>query len=160
MTFTFSGNLDTALDRVRDAIGDVYQNRPWLTDETILAKIAAASSEVWAAVACVDSIIARVSSQTDFTNASLSKAAGQLMEHYTDLRKLLEKKAASTDSLLDGNAGALPYPKIGGLSISGDQALRQNTDVPAPTFAKGSDDIPGGPSNEAPWYADELRGGG
>jgi hypothetical protein len=158
--FTFTGNLDTALDRVRSAIGDVYAARGWLPDNTILALIAGTSTEVWAAVKSCEAIVSRVASQTDFTNASLTKAAGQLMAHYTELSERLTRQAASSTSLLTSINKPLPIPVFGGLTWSGENRLRQDTDAKQPPFAVGSDDIRGGPSPEAlnAWWNDPLRG--
>lgn len=161
MAFSFDPSLLTSLDRVRNAIGDVVEARARLANETITALLAANSTEVWAAVAACEAIIARVAAETDFTNASLSKAASQLTDHYTKLAARLTKQAAATDSLLEAQGGKVAArPRFGGLSIAGEQALRQNTDAIQPTFAKGSDDIANGPSPEAPPWIDELRGSG
>lgn len=159
MTFTFIGDLSTTLDRVRSAVGDVYSARPWLIDETVNALIAGTSTEVWAAVKSAEAIVSRVASQTDFTNASLSKAAGQLMEHYEKLAARLQKQAASSTSLLSAISIPLARPQFGGLTWSGENKLRQDTDAKQPTFAAGSDDIRGGPSPEAlnAWWSDPLR---
>jgi hypothetical protein len=86
--------------------------RGWLPDNTILALIAGTSTEVWAAVKSCEAIVARVASQTDFTNASLMKAAGQLMAHYTELSERLTKQAASSTSLLTSINKPLPVPDL------------------------------------------------
>jgi hypothetical protein len=45
MSFTFSGELDTALDRIRDILGDTDKTSPLRTDARIEAAISYAGSE-------------------------------------------------------------------------------------------------------------------
>ena len=68
MTFTFTGKLDTPLDRIRSIVGDVDPERPGLQDEEVLAIAANAGNDYLAAADCRDRILTRWLQRAELTD--------------------------------------------------------------------------------------------
>lgn len=106
-------------------IGDTDSTDPQLQDEEIAYQLSQNGSPIWAAVACCSALAARYARQADKTLGKMSISAGQRLQHYLDLEKLLRRRAV---------ANAQPY--AGGLSIAERTAFAQNSDAVRPSFSK------------------------
>lgn len=86
MTFTFAGDLSTALDRVRFAIGDTDANGYYLADETITALVAE-HGEQGAIIECLRYILAMLSRpdfRADWLQVSNREAAASVRAQLRD----------------------------------------------------------------------------
>lgn len=93
MTFTYDpSNGFSDLERVRFWLGDTESAKAKFTDEEISAVLA--DSETWqeAALALLDNLIARLSSQTDFKADWLEVKVSQAVAQLRALKTSLEKK--------------------------------------------------------------------
>lgn len=91
MTFTYSVPFAADRDRVRFAIGDTDSSAPKLTDEEIDAMIDEEGSWQKATLACIDSLLARLS-QPDFRADWLQVEHSKARAGLESLRKTLKAK--------------------------------------------------------------------
>lgn len=95
MTFTYDPSDGFSdLERVRFWLGDTESAKAKFTDEEILAVIDDSDSWQEAAVALLDNLIARLSSQTDFKADWLEVKVSQAVTQLRALKATLEKKWA------------------------------------------------------------------
>jgi hypothetical protein len=105
VTFSFDDSLPTALDRIRDAIGDTDENNPILSNESIAGYLdggtQAQASELLAAAACLDKMAVRVAGR------AVSISEGGTSVNWGDVAKRYRDQAAAfreQDAFGDGNA--------------------------------------------------------
>lgn len=130
MTWSYNISETTDTDRVRGKIGDTNTNLQRLQDETIAAVLVLYPSVVAASVECVKRIIARIATDPDSRSAAgLSSSRGQAVANLEVLLGQLRAELAGTAEMF-----------IGGVSDSANEALRADTNFPAPAFTVGGDD--------------------
>lgn len=122
MAFTYTGNLDTDLDRVRFRIGDTDSTDALLTDAEINAAVTAEGTVVKAALACVKSILARFSKGYDFATDGQSFSRSQRVAHYQQL--LVELRTAAGVSSVattrqDAYSDDIPYDDVESTTSTG-----------------------------------------
>ena len=128
MTFTYdSTDISTDLAKVRTAIGDVYENQAYLTDEEINAVLAVFTSPDAAAMHCLDQVIARVLREPASRSAAGLSAQRRQMQALHDLRDILKSKLST------GGGGP---QLVGPNSISDKDSSKSNTNREASAFAR------------------------
>jgi hypothetical protein len=138
MTWTYTLPIAVDRDRVRGLIGDTDTTYQLLQDEEIAYFLSVRADVFLAAADSANAIAATFSRQADTTNLSLSVSASQRAEAY---RNLAVELAARSGSLV----GAEMF--VGGLTISGKEALATDTDAVQPSFERNQDDFPGNDPN-------------
>lgn len=140
MTWTYSGDPSANdRDEVRWLCGDTDTNDQLVTDEEIAYAVTESGSNVLAAALCCDALQAKFSRDVD---NRLSKGS----ESSSQRAKAFARQAAKLRSKV-GGGGVLPSHSFGGLTISGKQSLRDDSDAVQPAFSRGDFDNPRAPNN-------------
>ena len=149
MAWTFDPALPTNKDKVRLYIGDTDETNPQVADETIEATLVEYPDPMLAAAVISRSLAAQYGRQVTYRAGDVSENSSDLAKFYLDLAKELDPA---------GVTKAIPLASIsvGGLSISEKETLDTNSDAVQPSFSRGMDDIPGGPSDGARTDFDEY----
>lgn len=113
------------IDAVRMEIGDTDQADPQLQDEEIGYMLSQNGTPLWAAVSCCSALAAKYARQADKRLGKTAISAGQRMQHYLDLEKLLRRRAVS-----------MVTPYAGGMSIAERDTFANDTDKVRPAFTK------------------------
>ena len=142
MAWSFDPALSTDKDKVRLYIGDTDSTNPQVADETIEATLVLYPDPMLAAAVIARSLAAQYGRDVTYHAGSVGENSSDLARFYLDLAKELDPM---------GVTRAIPLAQIsvGGLSLSDKDTLDSNTDAGPPSFSKGMDDIPGGPSDGA-----------
>lgn len=129
MTWQYSGDPDTDSKQVRLLVGDTNSQAQLLTDSEVTF-ILGLTSDIFAAAAdgC-DIIIAKLARDVDRNDIGMSATRSQQIQHYTDLRDSLRKRAESN---------AEPY--AGAQSQNEKDSDRDDTDLPQPAIRRGMND--------------------
>ena len=149
MTWTFDPALPTDKDRVRFYIGDTDTTDQQVQDETIEATLVDYSNPLLAAAVICRSLAAQYGREVTYKAGDVSENSSDLAKFYLELAKELDP-AGITKGL------ALAEISIGGLSLAEKETLDTNSDAVQPSFSRGMDDIPGGPSDGARTDYDEY----
>ena len=149
MAWSFDPALPTDKDKVRLYIGDTDETNPQVADETIDATLVEYPDPLLAAAVISRSLAAQYGRQVTYRAGDVSENSSDLAKFYLDLAKELDPA---------GVTKAIPLASIsvGGLSISEKETLDSNSDAVQPSFSRGMDDIPGGPSDGARTDYDEY----
>ena len=131
MAFTYTSDPENSKrDAVRLLTGDTDSTDPLLQDSEVDYFLSLYGDAVYpAAAAACDAIASKYARQADTTNGRLSVKASQRSEAYAKKAKELRR-----DTLLGAEVFA------GGLTISGKNALDDDTDAVQPAFSVGMDD--------------------
>jgi hypothetical protein len=129
MTWTFSDSIATDKDIVRLKVGDTDTNDQLLSDETIDALLAIRPDVVLCAIDACRAILAKLARDIDRSAAGMSGSRSQKTQHYKDILSSLVKES-----------GGETRVKVGGISKSENDTLRDNSDFEEPTFAIGMND--------------------
>jgi hypothetical protein len=148
MTWTFDPALSTDKDRVRFYCGDTDTNDQLVADETINATLVDWSDPMLAAAVVCRSLAAKFARDVTYRAGDVSENSSDIARFYNDIADKLDP-AGITKGV------ALAEISIGGLSISEKETLASNTDAVQPSFSRGMDDIPGGPSDGMKTTTDE-----
>ena len=112
MAFTYTGALDTDLEKVRFRVGDTDSADALLTDAEITGALTNEGSVTLAALACVRSILARFAKGYDFSTDGQAFSRGQRVAHYTALLEELQTESGVTSNAttrLDGYSTDIDY---------------------------------------------------
>jgi hypothetical protein len=140
MGWNYSGRPDSNdRDKVRFLVGDTDRNCPLVQDEEIAWALSSQSTITVAAAVCCEAIAARYGRLATVRVGDVSKNCGDISKAFRERAKELRDNDSS-------DLAALALPSFGGLSISQKETLANDTDAVQPSFQKGMDDIPGGPS--------------
>lgn len=122
-------------DAVRLLLGDTDPSKPLpLTDNAVAYALAQEGNDLnLAASRCAAQLSAHYSRQVDTSNGALSVSASQRAEAFRKLAATLRMKASRA-----GSTGVF----AGGLTVSGKQALDEDTSAVQPQFRIGQDDLP------------------
>lgn len=131
MSATYSGDpTASALDEVRFLIGDTDMSNPLLSDHEIgYLTTNYADDNILAAAYAAEAIASTFGRKSDMSIGKLKVSAGTQRESYDALAKSLFDRARATISL-------------GGLTISGKDALYEDDDAVQPSFRRGIHDNP------------------
>lgn len=131
MSWTYVNTLLTDRDRVRFLIQDTNTNAQLVQDEEIVWVLTQELNCYMAAAAIADALAskARGVQSKSVGDYSVSYSA----DHWDNLAKRLRSRGASYQ-----------VPSAGGLSISGKEALTDDTDAVQPIFARGMQENTGG----------------
>ena len=137
MTWTFNGapgtgSTDGRRDAVRLLIPDITASAQLITDESIAFFLSESGNNVYRAAAHSCRALGSA-------NAGTAMSVGDLS--ISGLADSWGKKAKRLDVLAD--MGAVPY--AGGITVSDKETDQSDSDIVQPDFARGQDDIPGGP---------------
>jgi len=146
MTWTYSNDpANNTRDELRLLVGDTNTSDQLLSDEEIAYYLGLNGSDALAsAPSACEGIAAKFSRQANTTNQGLSVAASERAKAYLALANELRDKAVTVADVF-----------AGGLTISGKEALDQDSDAVQPSFRIGLDDNPSGdPEWNAPGWAD------
>ena len=149
MAWSFDPALPTDKDKVRLYIGDTDETNPQVADETIDATLVEYPDPMLAAAVISRSLAAQYGRQVTYRAGDVSENSSDLAKFYLDLAKELDPAGVT-------KAIPLASISIGGLSISEKETLDSNSDAVQPSFSRGMDDIPGGPSDGARTDYDEY----
>ena len=129
MTWTYSGNPDTDAKQVRLLVGDT-NSQDQLLNNTEIEFVLSQTADIYAAAAdCCDIIIGKLARDVDRNDIGMSATRSQQIQHYTDLRDSLRKRANT-------NAGVY----AGGLSQDEKNSDARDPDLPQPAFKRGMND--------------------
>ncbi len=131
MTWTYSNDpANSTRDELRLMVGDTDTGDQLLTDEEIAYYLSLNSDDALAsAPSACEGIAAKFSRQANTTNQGLSVAASERAKAYLRLADELRDRAATLGEVF-----------AGGLTISGKEALADDTNATQPAFAIGLDD--------------------
>lgn len=132
MTWTFSPNLPTAKDVVRDYVGDTDSGDQLISDEQITAYLAVETSTLLAAARTAFAISAKFARKVSESVAGSSHSAESKFRQYEQLANRLLEQAG-----VNGTASAvLVSAWAGGISVSEKEAAEQDTDRVQPIFTR------------------------
>ena len=129
MTWTYSGDPDTDIKQVRLLIGDTNSQAQLVTDKELTFIFDLTSDIFLAAADACDVIIAKLARDVDRNDIGMSATRSQQIQHYSDLRDSLRKRA---DSNAENYAGAQ--------SVSEKESDTQDVNLPQPSFRRGQFD--------------------
>ena len=157
MTWSYSGNpASSTKDLVRFLIGDTSPTAVppdpvpsfvLVSDEEINAVLSYQSNPVYAAAAICDSLSAKFSVQVDRTIGATSVRSSQRADAYAKLATRLRAGGAGNLPGGDGSGERVGDMVVGGLDVSENEALREDSSTEQPSFNVGQDDKPGVPLN-------------
>lgn len=99
MAWTYSGNPSSSpRDHVRFLIGDTVEQAPLMTDEEIDFLLSNNPAPAHAAVGAVNSMIASVTREVDYTIGPESVKASQRLTNLLALKKLLQSSIQSSNA--------------------------------------------------------------
>ncbi len=125
--FTYTGAVDTDLEKVRLLIGDVFKAKPKLGDAEINFFLTEEGSIRRAAARSAESIAAIFASKVDQSVGKIRVSFSQQYKQFKELAKRL-----TTDANQASMAGAFS----GGISKADKRVDEQNEDFPKPFFAR------------------------
>lgn len=151
--WTYNTDLQTNRDRVRLLIGDVDESDQLLQDEELCFLEGEFGPDIYStALAAIDVALVELARRAD------SKSVGPLSVSYASRVQNLERARERIERLAMSKSG-VPIPYAGGLSISDKLIDESNTDLVAPSFAKGGFDNPGaGDERDLTTVRDRTRG--
>jgi hypothetical protein len=135
------GPVNADRDKVRFYVGDTDESDQLVQDEEIAFAVAEHSDLRIAAAMVLRALAAKHSRLGSISVGSVSQTLTTIAKAFADRAKELDPFGYSIGGVL------LLTPKFGGLSISEKEVLADDTDAVQPSFAKGMNDIPGGPSD-------------
>ena len=143
---TYGGDPEgSELDRVRLLIGDTDCANAHLTDAEIQFYIDGCGSADFGAPRAAEAIAGKFASKVTIRTGAVSKSNSDLMQHYLDLAKRLDARAAET-------GGA---PIFTALTKTDKRQDRRNSGLVQPSFRIGQDD---NPRKAAATHPDETLG--
>jgi hypothetical protein len=135
MTWSYSGNPDDSpKDAVRFYCGDTDRRDQLVQNEEILFLLSKQPNVVIAAADACDVIATGFARFVDSRVGDIQESASKRMDQY-------KKRADDLRKGKYGGAGSVEW-FVGGLSKSGKESLRSDSDAVQPTFAEGQDDHP------------------
>lgn len=150
MTWNYSGRPEeNEKDKVRFLVGDTCPEDPLVQDEEIEYALSEFPRVTLAAALVCRSLASRYSRMVSSKVGDISVSGGdKIAEAY--------KKRAEEFDPDDLTAGReLVLPSFGGLTHSGKETLNEDTDAVQPSFQRGMNDIPGGPSDDVVYSTEE-----
>lgn len=128
-------------DKVRFLVGDTCASDPLVSDQEVAFAIGEQPTLELAAAFILRSLAARYSRKA-------TSRVGDISNNCSDIAKAFSDRADKLDPGNQiGGSSLLVAPSFGGLSISEKQTLDEDADAVQPSFRKGMNDIPGGPSD-------------
>ena len=140
---------NVATDRVRFLCGDTDNNHLFLSDNEVAYALAEQPIPVYAAAACADAIANKLSARVDKTIGKTSLRLSQQAEAFRKTAERLRNGGPGNLPGGDGSGERVGGIFVGGVSISGNQDLRNDTTIEQPSFSIGQDDSPGVPLNRS-----------
>lgn len=138
MTWTYGGDpAANDRDEVRWLTGDTDTNDQLITDEEIAHAVTIAGSTQMAAAMCLDTLASKFARDVDNKLSKGSESSSQRSKAFR----------AAASALRSGIGTALTSLSFGGLTKSGKQTLRSDSDAVQPAFERGSFDNPSAPDN-------------
>lgn len=125
--FTYTGAVDTDLEKVRLIVGDISKNRPRLSDGEINFFLTEEGSVRRASVRAAESIAAIFADKVDQSVGKIRISFSQRFKHFTELAKRLSRNA---------NQGSLAGAFSGGISKADKQTDENNSDFPKHFFTR------------------------
>ena len=140
MTWTYGGD-PTANDRdeVRFLIGDTDTADELISDEEIAYFTSNYSDNILAAAYAAESLAAKFTRKADMAIGKLRIGASKQAENFNALAANLFDRARAGIS-------------VGGLTISGKEDLREDSDAVQPSFRRGIHDNPSNSDSDSPRY--------
>jgi len=140
MAWSFDPALPTDKDTVRFYIGDTDTSDQQIADETITATLTLYTDPMLAAAVIARGLAAKYGRDVTYKAGDVSENASDLARFYLDLANTLDPAGIT-------KGAPLVEISVGGLSRSEKETLESDNDAVQPSFARGMDDIPGGPSD-------------
>ena len=151
MTWNYSGDPGNSnRDSVRFLVGDTCPDDPLVQDEEIAYALSRFPKVELAAALVLRSLAAKLSREVTNRVGEISSNCSDLAKAYSDRAKALDPGGIVISSSM------LVLPSFGGLSISEKETLDADSDAVQPSFRKGMNDIPGGPSDSITSEESEL----
>lgn len=133
MSFTYTGELDTPLERVRHLTADTNHADPLLSDAEVSYHLTEQNGDERAAAADACEVIAtKLARELDRSAIGLSQSPGRSAEFYMRRAEKLREEGQTLAQVF-----------VGGLTLSGKEALAADSDAVQPQFALGMDDFDG-----------------
>jgi hypothetical protein len=137
MTFTYTGAIDTDLEKVRLAIGDTDSTNVLFTDAEINGALALYGSPLECAAAMAEAQAAVYSRKASVSIDGASINYGQLAKNFLDLAQRLRGQATQSES------GGIGTPVTEGTSITDMDDVDDDSDRVPSRFKVGMMDQPG-----------------
>lgn len=134
MTWTYTNTLLTDKDKVRFLTGDTLTGDQLVSDEEIAGILLMHSNVYGAGAAVCRHLATRFSRQADSAIDDMRKSLSQKATAYAARAEELDDQASSATGVT-----SIPMPFAGGISVSGKQARRENTDRVSPAFTRDDD---------------------
>jgi hypothetical protein len=134
---TWTYDLTTSIGKVRLRIGDTDTNDQVLSDEEIATQTTATSSIDVAAMHCCELALAKFSRKVDRSVVGINSTRSQLVTHFQELLKILQRVAANA-------GGVVGY--VGGIEQDRKDSAVADTNYIQPAFSVGSEDFTRAPS--------------
>lgn len=132
MSWSYSGDPAASdLDEVRFLVGDTDTTDQLVSNEEVAWSIANSAGTIQAAATLCEALASKFAREVDKSIGSLSVSAASRSGHFSARAAALRVQAI-----------ALCEVFVGGLSISGKQALDLDADAVQPAFRVGQDDNP------------------
>lgn len=142
MTWNYSGRPeDNEKDKVRFLVGDTCKDDPLVQDEEIDYALSEFPRVNLAAALVCRSLSSRYARMVSSKVGDISVSGGDKISGAYKARA----DELDPDGLTAGRE--LVLPSFGGLTHSGKDTLNDDTDAVQPSFQRGMNDIPGGPSD-------------
>lgn len=135
MTFTYDAGSGLPLDEVREMIGDVRIDDPFLADETIQLQMTRYPNLAWVASRCAAMIGADLARLVDSKSGGTDNKDSQRYAAFMKLSAYWRMQA------LRSGSGIIPY--AGGLSLDEKEERRENPDLVPPDFFRQMQQNPG-----------------
>lgn len=141
MAWNYSGDPSkNEKDEVRFLIGDVCKEDQLVQDEEIRYALAQQPTTILAAALVLRTLASKFSRM-------VTTKVGDISRNCSDLAKAYAAQADELDPDGQTIGSKIVLPSFGGLSLAEKEVLANNSDAVQPSFSKGMDDIPGGPSD-------------
>ena len=139
---------------VRFLVGDVDSSNPILTDSEILAITTLQPVITYAAAAAADTIAARYAIQVD---TAIGRTRISLSDRFDHFKQLADRLRETAGDLPGGDGTGIPTVSmfVGGISVSANEAMADDTDRVQPSFTIGMDDNPGNYPNVNDYTGEE-----
>ena len=145
MTWTYSGDPSSSdKDAVRFYCGDTDSAKPQVRDEEINFLLTEYPEPLLAAAMICDGLASKYADRPDVRIDGVSVSGSKLSEAYSGRAAELRRRAMRRVK-----------PFFGGLTVSGKQSLKEDSDAVQPSFERGQFD---NPQAVAPWNPYDYAG--
>ena len=131
------------MTKIRLLVGDTISTEQQLQDEEIYFVLAAQPVVTYAAADCAELLSSKYARQVNTVNSALSVFAAARHKHYLDMAKRLRANGPGETPGGESAGATVATMFAGGISISANETMANDSDAVLPQFKVGEDDFPG-----------------